>query len=347
MDRREFLHVSGAAWIGVLGTRAIEAQPPSRPGTVMTVLGPISPDALGSTLSHEHVLVDFIGADQVSRDRYDADEAYEVALPHLRARQGPGVPRVRRVHAGIPRARSPAARTSGEGHRTAHPHQHRILRRREGPVRSPTRVRGKRGPAGGPVGQGMVGWDRRNRDPAGVHQDRRGRRAAVHDRSETHPGGCPNSRPHGIDDRLAHGRHTCRAGADGGPREGEVSGRTPSSGFTPRATGSWSPVSRRPGRACGSRWTTSQRRPSRRSVEPGERPERARAPEPTSGLARCRLVQARRATGRQFPGVRDGLHRVRSRTATSPMDRRGDPSTPGVESGRGVHGAGPSRWWRG
>jgi phosphotriesterase-related protein len=50
----------------------------------MTVLGPIAPDQLGPTLPHEHVLVDFIGADTVSRDRYDANEAYTVALPHLR-----------------------------------------------------------------------------------------------------------------------------------------------------------------------------------------------------------------------------------------------------------------------
>ena len=35
------------------------------------------------TLMHEHVLVDFIGADQVSPNRYDADEAFEKVLPHL------------------------------------------------------------------------------------------------------------------------------------------------------------------------------------------------------------------------------------------------------------------------
>ena len=50
----------------------------------MTVLGPIRPEAFGSALSHEHVLVDFIGAERISRARYDANEAYEVALPYLR-----------------------------------------------------------------------------------------------------------------------------------------------------------------------------------------------------------------------------------------------------------------------
>jgi len=84
MDRRDFLHISGVAWIGILGTKAGFPQAPSGEGKVMTVLGPISPDEFGSALPHEHVLVDFIGADRVSRTRYDANEAYEVTLPYLR-----------------------------------------------------------------------------------------------------------------------------------------------------------------------------------------------------------------------------------------------------------------------
>jgi phosphotriesterase-related protein len=56
---------------------------PSYAGRVMTVRGPIADSSLGTTLVHEHALVDFIGADKVSRDRYDADEAFRVILPHL------------------------------------------------------------------------------------------------------------------------------------------------------------------------------------------------------------------------------------------------------------------------
>jgi phosphotriesterase-related protein len=37
----------------------------------------------GSILVHEHVLVDFIGADKVSRSRYDADEAFRAAKARL------------------------------------------------------------------------------------------------------------------------------------------------------------------------------------------------------------------------------------------------------------------------
>ena len=50
---------------------------------VMTVLGPISPRDMGATLPHEHVLLDFIGADKVNRDRYDRDAVFNVVRPHL------------------------------------------------------------------------------------------------------------------------------------------------------------------------------------------------------------------------------------------------------------------------
>jgi phosphotriesterase-related protein len=59
-------------------------------GQVMTALGPIDPDQMGTTLSHEHVLVDFIGAAKVSRDRYNPDEAFATALPHVQRVQALG-----------------------------------------------------------------------------------------------------------------------------------------------------------------------------------------------------------------------------------------------------------------
>jgi phosphotriesterase-related protein len=58
---------------------------------VMTVRGPIPPEEMGPTLPHEHVLVDFIGAREASRDRYDAEEVYRVALPHLRRIRDQGI----------------------------------------------------------------------------------------------------------------------------------------------------------------------------------------------------------------------------------------------------------------
>jgi phosphotriesterase-related protein len=52
---------------------------------VVTVRGVVAPAELGTTLIHEHVLVDFVGAEKVSRSRYDADEVFRIVLPHLRA----------------------------------------------------------------------------------------------------------------------------------------------------------------------------------------------------------------------------------------------------------------------
>ena len=72
MTRREFL----------IAALAVPAAVPG-PGTIDTVAGSIAADALGITLAHEHVLVDFIGADRVSPARYDRDAAFAKALPHL------------------------------------------------------------------------------------------------------------------------------------------------------------------------------------------------------------------------------------------------------------------------
>lgn len=54
-------------------------------GHYMSVQGSEKRSDLGVTLSHEHVLVDFIGAKEVSRDRYDPEKAFEVILPYLQA----------------------------------------------------------------------------------------------------------------------------------------------------------------------------------------------------------------------------------------------------------------------
>lgn len=80
MKRREFLCATAAVLAGM------REQRPGRTAEeplIQTVRGPIAPDQLGVTLIHEHLLVDFIGADQVSPDRYDPDDVFRVALPHL------------------------------------------------------------------------------------------------------------------------------------------------------------------------------------------------------------------------------------------------------------------------
>jgi phosphotriesterase-related protein len=46
---------------------------------------------MGLTLPHEHVMVDFIGADKVNRLRYDADDVVATMLPYLREIEHLGV----------------------------------------------------------------------------------------------------------------------------------------------------------------------------------------------------------------------------------------------------------------
>ncbi|MCE7053207.1 phosphotriesterase [Algoriphagus sp. AGSA1] len=51
--------------------------------SINTVTGTIPLDSMGLTLIHEHMLVDFIGADSVSQERYDHDEVIAKVLPYL------------------------------------------------------------------------------------------------------------------------------------------------------------------------------------------------------------------------------------------------------------------------
>ena len=58
MKRRAFLALTGAAALGPAPARAVHA-----------VRGPIDAASMGTTLVHEHVLVDFAGAEMASRAR--------------------------------------------------------------------------------------------------------------------------------------------------------------------------------------------------------------------------------------------------------------------------------------
>jgi predicted metal-dependent phosphotriesterase family hydrolase len=81
MPRRRFLAAAMPALAGMALAREKIAPPKL---TVMTVNGRIDAVRLGVTLMHEHVMVDFIGADKVSRDRYDQEQVFTTALPHLK-----------------------------------------------------------------------------------------------------------------------------------------------------------------------------------------------------------------------------------------------------------------------
>lgn len=57
---------------------------------IMTVLGPISASEMGTTLAHEHILVDFIGADSTGYHRWDKEAVIDKALPFLEELQAKG-----------------------------------------------------------------------------------------------------------------------------------------------------------------------------------------------------------------------------------------------------------------
>lgn len=83
MNRRLFLQSMAASMAALtLGnTMRTQAGENKTERIVMTVNGPVSPSALGIMLPHEHVVVDFIGADQVSPARYNADKVFDRSPP--------------------------------------------------------------------------------------------------------------------------------------------------------------------------------------------------------------------------------------------------------------------------
>jgi phosphotriesterase-related protein len=58
---------------------------------VMTINGRLDASKMGTTLIHEHFLVDFIGADKITPDRWDLDKVVEKILPHLLEAKAQGV----------------------------------------------------------------------------------------------------------------------------------------------------------------------------------------------------------------------------------------------------------------
>ncbi len=74
VSRRDFL-IAGLGFLFLNGRR--------KEPYINTVSGSIPSARLGKTLIHEHFLVDFIGADKISFDRWNRTEVIEKVLPHL------------------------------------------------------------------------------------------------------------------------------------------------------------------------------------------------------------------------------------------------------------------------
>ncbi|MFD2887067.1 phosphotriesterase family protein [Chitinophaga cymbidii] len=80
-NRRIFIRtLASLALLPSFAEAASAAKPRLR---IMGVNGWIPPSKLGYFLTHEHVMVDFIEAGKISKDRYNIDEVYKTALPFL------------------------------------------------------------------------------------------------------------------------------------------------------------------------------------------------------------------------------------------------------------------------
>ena len=60
-------------------------------GKIVTVNGLIPSGKMGFTLAHEHVMVDFIGASESSKSRYNVDDVIKVATPFMKEIKEQGV----------------------------------------------------------------------------------------------------------------------------------------------------------------------------------------------------------------------------------------------------------------
>jgi phosphotriesterase-related protein len=80
----------GMAFVGLAAVTCVAAEA-AVTGTIQTVCGPVAPADLGPALTHEHVLVDFIGADRIAPGRYDPEDVFRVMLPHLQDLRAAGV----------------------------------------------------------------------------------------------------------------------------------------------------------------------------------------------------------------------------------------------------------------
>lgn len=59
------------------------AAPAHGPDSILTVTGPIPADSLGLALIHEHVFLDWSGADSIRQQDWEEEEAFKAILPHL------------------------------------------------------------------------------------------------------------------------------------------------------------------------------------------------------------------------------------------------------------------------
>ncbi len=91
MDRRSFIYRSTLALTAsLLSLYRSGFAMPVKKGRIMTVKGEMNSSKMGFTLSHEHILVDFAGADQYAPARWDDEEVIRVVTPYMEEIQNLG-----------------------------------------------------------------------------------------------------------------------------------------------------------------------------------------------------------------------------------------------------------------
>ena len=82
LSRRKFIQAGAAFLLGFKYSPSL---------SVITVNGKIPTAKMGTTLIHEHFLVDFIGADKINYNRWEKDEVVKKVLPYLSEAKKHGV----------------------------------------------------------------------------------------------------------------------------------------------------------------------------------------------------------------------------------------------------------------
>ena len=74
-----------------LGIGLIGLTPCFLSAQIITVTGAIEPKEMGLALVHEHIMVDWIGADSTGYHRWNRDEIVKIALPYLQELEKLGI----------------------------------------------------------------------------------------------------------------------------------------------------------------------------------------------------------------------------------------------------------------
>lgn len=83
MKYKFFLVILILLTTNISASEYIETPRANQPEIIMTVTGPVKPSEIGLMLPHEHLVIDFIGADKTGPHRFKTEEAVKAMLPYI------------------------------------------------------------------------------------------------------------------------------------------------------------------------------------------------------------------------------------------------------------------------